>query len=191
MNVPSKTEALRQLTNAEALPEHQSEFDIQITSKQDDRGACLLIVAQIDIELEKAIEHKLGRLSRDVRAELYERDGPLATFARKITMAVALGIVAVSRENLRIIRHVRNAFAHAKRPIKFSTPEVKAICMDLTHIKVIATDTQRTVLEGSNPRSAFEAVCACLMMRLASYADIKLQIDIGDLKETVLSGPLP
>lgn len=44
----SKTEKLRQLTNAEASPEHQADFNKQLFPEGDDRGACLLIVAQID-----------------------------------------------------------------------------------------------------------------------------------------------
>jgi hypothetical protein len=188
----SKTQKLRELTNAEAFPEHQADFDRQISSAVDDRGACLLIVAQIDVELDKAIEHKLGRLTSDVRSELYEQDGPLATFSRKITMAVALGILGpVSRENLRIIRHVRNAFAHAKRPIKYSTPEVSAMCLDLRLIPTAYPSEPMTFPGGSNPKSIFEAACACTMMRLATYYGTKLHLTEGDINQPILGGPLP
>lgn len=190
--MPSKTEMLRRLTNAEALPEHQADFDIQVRSKDDDRGSCLLIVAQIDVELDKAIEHKLGKVGKDIRAELYERDGPLATFARKVTMAAALGIVGpVSRENLRIVRHVRNAFAHAKRPIKFTTPEVSVMCMDLMHISLTVPGEPTPTVKGANPRKTFDAVCASMMMRLATYTGMKFHIGDGELKQPILGGPLP
>jgi hypothetical protein len=190
--MPSKTEALRRLTNTEAMPEHQADFDRHVSSTVDDRGACLIIVAQIDVELDKAIEHKLGKLTTDVRAELYERDGPLATFARKITMAVALGILGpVSRENLRIIRHVRNAFALAKQPIKYSTPEVSAMCADLRIISTISPSQFMSMPEGANPKSVFEAACAPTMMRLATYYGAKLHLVVDDIKQPIMGGPLP
>jgi hypothetical protein len=107
-------------------------------------------------------------------------------------MAVALGILGpVSRENLRIIRHVRNAFAHAKRPIKYATPEVAAMCMDLKLIPTTNPSESMTMPEGSNPKHVFEGACACLMMRLATYYGIKLHLDIGDTKQPIIGGPLP
>lgn len=188
----SKTNALRKLTNAEPLAEHQADFNLQVSPQQSDRGACLLIASQMDVELDKAIERKLGRLVPDLREELYRDDGPMATFARKITMAAALGVVGpISRENLRIIRHVRNAFAHAKRPITFATPEVSAMCLDLRSVSLTHPSEPSLFPDTSNPRKVFETVCAATMMRLATYAGLKFTINADGIEQPILGGPLP
>src|ERR1700733_9815244 len=48
-----------------------------------------------------------------------------SAFSRKIASARALKIIGpITNENLTIIRHVRNAFAHAKLPIDFQTSQI-------------------------------------------------------------------
>jgi DNA-binding MltR family transcriptional regulator len=59
-------------------------------------------------------------------------NGPLSTFAAKIRAAYALGIYLKGvREELDMIRYIRNAFAHAKEKLDFSTPEIIEGCMAL------------------------------------------------------------
>jgi len=167
----SKIQILRQFTNRPASAEHQDEFDKQVDAKADDRGVCLLIVAQLENELDRALDYVIDPPA-NVRAALYEQDGPLATFARKISMAAALEIIGpISRVNLGIIRHVRNAFAHAKRPIKFSTPEVAGVCADLKIINIYEPPVVMDQQPDLAPRARFENVCAQTMLSLASYAD--------------------
>src|SRR6202035_3559404 len=108
--------------------DHKEECERQIAPGANDRGACLLMAAHLESELTAAIESTLPRLTQDQRYELFEQDGPLATFARKIAMASALGIIGPkAKENFRLIQHVRNAFAHHRIPIEFSTPVVHAV----------------------------------------------------------------
>jgi DNA-binding MltR family transcriptional regulator len=59
-------------------------------------------------------------------------NGPLSTFAAKIRTAFALGIYRKGvREELDMIRYIRNAFAHAKEKLDFSTQEIIEGCMAL------------------------------------------------------------
>src|ERR1700675_5002025 len=88
----SPIKILRQFTSLPAQREHQEEFDKQINAKGDDRGVCLLIVAQLENELDRALDYELNPVD-NIRSALFEPDGPLGTFARKITMAAALEIV--------------------------------------------------------------------------------------------------
>jgi hypothetical protein len=61
-------------------------------------------------------------------------NGPLGSFANEILIGYALNIFGdETKANLDIIRAVRNAFAHAKIPIKFTTPQVKNAC---THLRI-------------------------------------------------------
>lgn len=107
-------------------------------------------------------------------------------------MAVALGILGpISRANLRIIRHLRNAFAHAKQPIKYPTPEVAAMCLDLKLIPTTAPTDPMPLPEGANPKNAFEGACACMMMRLGAYYGLKHFLEIDDVRQPIIGGPLP
>ena len=114
-----------------------------------------------------AIESTLPRLTQDQRYELFEQDDPLATYARKIAMASALGIIGPkAKENFRLIRHVRNAFAHHRIPIEFSTPEVHAVCMDMVPLELPPFQTAVSCGKEQEARGDFETTCASMMFAL-------------------------
>jgi hypothetical protein len=115
------------------------------------------MAAHLESELTAAIESTLPRLTQDQRYELFEQDGPLATFARKIAMASALGIIGPkAKENFRLIQHVRNAFAHHRIPIEFSTPEVHAVCMDMVPLELPPFQTAVSYGKEQEARGRFE-----------------------------------
>jgi hypothetical protein len=169
--MPSKIDTLPKLSYAPATEEHQGEFERQLEPGTSDRGACLLIAAQLENELEAAIVSALPKMQSDIRREMFEQDGPLATFSRKICMAAALGIIGPkTRDNFRIIRHVRNAFAHAKIPIGFETKEVADACSELHLIDPLAPFSVRqhtNTHEGIRP--LFNDVCASMMLLLYAF----------------------
>lgn len=162
---------LRTLTAKPATPDYQEEYDKQTNAKADDRSFCLLLTAMLENELDRSIDSWLGELTADVRKDMYDRDGPMGTFARKITLASALGIIgAVSQENFRLIRTVRNAFAHAKIPIKFDTAEVAAVCAGLTRINVFEPPEPVEPMPELSARDRFATVLHETMLRLAQYS---------------------
>jgi hypothetical protein len=56
----------------------------------------------------------------DVEDLFYKPTAPLQTFSAKIIIGHAVGIYGVKmREQLDIIRRIRNAFAHSMRPVEF------------------------------------------------------------------------
>jgi hypothetical protein len=167
----SKIDALRKLSYAPTTEQHQGEFERQMEPGTGDRGACLLIVAQLENELEAAISSALPKMESDMRREMFGQDGPLATFSRKITMAVALRIIGPkTRDNFRIIRHVRNAFAHAKIPISFETDEVADACGELHVIDPLAPySTQEYINTHEGARPLFNDVCGSMMLLLYAF----------------------
>jgi hypothetical protein len=62
------------------------------------------------------------------------------------------------------------AFAHAKRPLKFTTPEVAAVCSDLKIINIYEPPVVMDQRPDLAPRARFENVCASTMLALASYS---------------------
>src|SRR5262252_5159273 len=93
----SKIAKLRDLTTKPATAEHKEEYDKQTSAKADDRSFCLLLTAMLENELDRAIDHWFGGLSEKLRHDMYDHDGPLGNFSRKITLASALEIIGLPR----------------------------------------------------------------------------------------------
>ncbi|WP_354181630.1 hypothetical protein [Bradyrhizobium sp. LA6.1] len=189
----SKLEALRKLSYAKTGQHHQEEFEKQLEPGTSDRGACLLMVAHLERELTAALESKLPNLDNSQRAAMFEQDGPLATFSRKITMAHALGIIGPKAfANFKIIRFTRNAFAHATVPITFDTTEIEQACGELHLIDPLAPYGDHVINTYESTRALFAGVCASMMVMLYSYAGNTFNIDKHESKDGVVpQSPLP
>ena len=189
----SKIQKLRDITTKPATPEHQEEYNKQTGAKADDRSLCLLLTAMLENELDTAIDHWIGEQTTELRKHLYEHDGPLGNLSRKITMAAALELIGpVSHENLRLIRHVRNAFAHAKAPITFKTNEVSTVCADLVRINIFDPPEEPNQAPEMPARERFETVCHETMIRLTSYTGHDVQFtDERGKKRAILQESLP
>lgn len=66
------------------------------------------------------------------RRAVYDYDGPLGTFSAKIAVAYAMSAIGpIFRNDLDLIRILRNGFAHSKKSIKFDDAETAAVCAKL------------------------------------------------------------
>jgi hypothetical protein len=188
----SKVSKLRELTTKPATAEHQEDFDGQTGDDADDRTVCLLLASMLENTLDKALDHWIGEQSEDLRKNLYEQDGLLATFACKITFAIVTKIAGpVSRENLRLMRHIRNAFAHAKIPVTFNTPEVAAVCADLVQINIFDPPEEPDQQPDLTPRKRFQIVCSETMIRLSSYTGFEVLYWEEGKERAIIGGELP
>lgn len=128
--VPSPISKLKKLASeipnlADAL------YHFQYMPTAEDRAAAIIEVTSLEAALENAIKTKLIPLNKDDYRELFAPEGPLGTFATKIKLAYALGLYGKhTRKDLDIIRWIRNAFAHSRKPLWFHT-EVVADAIDL------------------------------------------------------------
>jgi hypothetical protein len=129
----SKTSKLHKLSRRRPTHADHPDYMKQVTGEHNDRGACILISSNVENALQSAIEQSLGEMTEDLFVALFESNGgPASSFSNQINLAFALKIIGPrTYANVNILRHVRNAFAHAKVPIRFDTPEVKDICDDL------------------------------------------------------------
>jgi hypothetical protein len=101
------------------------------TSSSSDRTLAIVAASILENSLQTAILAKFIPLGTKDQSMLFDgnRNGPLATFATKIRLAFALGIIGtMTREDIERIRIIRNAFAHSMSDIHFSSPEIVDIC---------------------------------------------------------------
>jgi len=123
---PSRS--LRQISE-ERLADGELEELAKEMRHTSDRGAALLVAPIIEQTLEQLIERSLPRKSNAALKALYERDGALSSLFSKIHLAYAMGLIdADIRDDMGVIRRVRNVFAHARRPVSFKTKEIADEC---------------------------------------------------------------
>ena len=94
----------------------------RFTYCKDPLAAAILGVSMLEDELEYLIKPKFKR-HEDMWDELTSENGPLNDFYSKVTAAYAFGIINnKDLDDLRLIRKIRNTFAHSKRIIDFGHP---------------------------------------------------------------------
>jgi hypothetical protein len=159
----SPVAALRKLTKLDSTHEHQAAYVEQLAPETNHRGACLILTANVETALDAAIQQFL-RLEGD--SHLLDDEDLYSAFSRKIALGYALRIYGKqTRNNLTYTRHIRNAFAHAKIPLTFDTPEVKAVC-DLFVPLAVLPPSSGNPPSPYTPRQQFENVAQVLAHNL-------------------------
>ena len=91
-------------------------------------------------------------------AQVFDNEtSPLRTFNAKIIMGYSLGIYGeITRDDLHIMRYIRNAFAHSPRAITFDTPNVTTLCLRLAYLDhaeaVHSATTHSPISSVTDPR---------------------------------------
>lgn len=134
-----------------------------------DRALCVLLGTAIEDTLRAYIHRRLRPgLEADEVKLLFTGDAPLATFSAKIRLGYAMGLYGPkTRDDLDLIRELRNACAHTKRPVSFDLAVFRTPLGRMHCIK----DHTETVLEGGNtPRNRFSRACMMTDTRLLEFA---------------------
>lgn len=158
---------LRRLQAARATP-HDSSFDVfpfglsppfdrkgdRLPREYDDRSIAIIVASVLDQGLETALLTRLRPLNPDEERAVFFADGaPLSTFSAKITMGYSLGLFGQkARDDLHMIRSIRNTFAHSRLSLDFDQEAVAAACMQLTLPERVAL---LPVGESDDPRECF------------------------------------
>ncbi|QBB69303.1 hypothetical protein ELE36_02325 [Pseudolysobacter antarcticus] len=101
---------------------------------ESDRSVVILAASFLEQTLEGYIRTKLVEAAPV--SKLFEGYAPLSTFAAKIDIAFALGLIPVHiHDDLRTIKKLRNLFAHKPDSLSFSSSQVADICRNLRDIK--------------------------------------------------------
>jgi len=122
-----KERSLRDLSRSR-IPSDELPTALREISGTSDRTTCIILSAMVERDLESLL---LVRLDIDTNDQnlvdlLFERDGALSTFYGNILFGMSLGLYDTEFKNqLDIIRRIRNAFAHSAMPISLLSTEVK------------------------------------------------------------------
>ena len=134
-NEQPQKRTIQRLIRERPSPDDFARLDREVQQVHS-RSAAILLASEVELYLELAILTKLPNNDADIVKILVGRDGPLGGFFAKIHLAFAMGLITADQcHDLNIIRTVRNAFAHAPRPIEFSTEEIRTEIGNLRCIK--------------------------------------------------------
>jgi DNA-binding MltR family transcriptional regulator len=112
--------------NSEGMKSYVDEI-----AEQTDRACAVVSAALLDTVLERLLRK---RLVEGTANALFRTDGPLATFAAKISMARALGLLTTKEaEDLHLIRKIRNKFAHSLHARFFTEQSIRMLVENLEH----------------------------------------------------------
>jgi hypothetical protein len=90
-------------------------------SKQRDRGAGIIAASIVQEHLIEAIKSRLRR-DADLEGRMFGLDGALGSFAAQIDLGYLMGLYPKGMQTwLRIIKTIRNDFAHSAQPVNFKS----------------------------------------------------------------------
>lgn len=119
-----------------SIPTEQQLIDFpSLMMAESDRGAAIMGGALVELALQVAIQSRLADPdAKTVKAWFEGPNAPFGTFAAKIALGRALGIFGPHMEGrLRLIKDIRNAFAHCSTPLDFEHKDLKVLRTELDH----------------------------------------------------------
>ncbi len=122
----------------------------------------MLAAAWIDDSIQDVIRSRFID-NKKATDELLTGDAPLATFSARIKLLYCMGIITdAEKQDLNIIRAIRNLFAHQRGRVSFQTREVKDRCLSLS---LTAELKDFSHIDKSQPRTIFNAVAMHLNLQ--------------------------
>ena len=142
-SIPGPTPKEPSLADLSKLPPDEDELGAVWAeiNLQSHRAAAVLAGALVEDALQFAIQTHFVYLPRNERDKLFDYPGPLASFDAKIRVGYAMALYGpVIRNDLDVIRRIRNGFAHARKPITFDTPQVAKEMAKIQYLAIIPNE---------------------------------------------------
>ncbi len=169
---PAYIANLKKYARARVGDETDIDASVADLHNESDRGAIILASTSIEDMLEYEIFKRLPGLFKDdaMRRKIFESDGLLASFSKKIEMAYALGIIDGDyKKKIDLIREIRNACAHSRKPLAMDKEVLQEPC------RIIISDFIDDIKdkEPKTIRMAFICKCAIICHYIATGEKIE------------------
>jgi hypothetical protein len=147
-----------------------------------DRASTVMYASFTESALEALLRSKVRpAYSADDMRRLFEFSGILGSFGAKITAAYAFNWFGPeTRNDLDLIRLLRNEFAHSRKSFGFTDPPVAAVC---AHLKspdwpgsriplgpLTRENVERHETDKTHPRTRFRSACHTISLGLLDHA---------------------
>jgi hypothetical protein len=135
----------------------------------------ILGAAMIELELDNLLRLRFPKITDSTWATMVRENGPFSTFDQKITAGFAFRMFdEATRDNLKIVKNIRNAFAHAKTLIDF---EHELVAAEVKKIKIptFRKRSHRAIQTATgSPKVAYVLLCIVISARLVQKDVIAL-----------------
>lgn len=103
--------------------------------KETDRGCALIAAAYLDARLEELLKERFIN-DPNVFKNMFEGYGPLNSFGAKINISYLLDLISKEFKNdLLLVKKIRNKFAHKSSYLSFFEEEIISICSNFCIIE--------------------------------------------------------
>lgn len=131
------------------------------------RGAAVTAGALVDDLLRELLVENMVTLTEGEHNILFTRNGPLANFGSRIDVAYAFGFFKErTRHDLRLLKGIRNAFAHVNLNISFATPEIAKLCGAFHCLEDVIDAKERS------PQEQLAIATQCILIHLISKSNV-------------------
>lgn len=187
MTAPTRKKAYKALKSLSSTAPDDADFKRffdDLIADRNDRAVIIIAASILEEALANALKMELRTSSNEEKEVLFGVGMPLSSFSAKIKFVYALRLCDKrEKNNMNVIREVRNAFAHSMKYMDFKTEEVASMC------GFIETKKFKPVVETSKkltrtPRFIYTSECMLLtnkFMKIASDQNrllAKLLIDV-------------
>jgi len=127
MNVPKRSTLIKALKRLSSTRHAAKDLKAIFAEAEisNPRACALIWGALVEDALQYVTSIKLAHLTPDEKTDFFSESGPAGTFSSKIKIAYAMGAIETHvRDDINVIREIRNAFAHAQTALSFSNKEV-------------------------------------------------------------------
>lgn len=138
--------------------------------KQTDRASAIVSSALLEELLERLLlAYLVDNVS--VKRDLFEGISPLSTMSAKINLAYYLGLLEQGEfEDLKLLKKIRNDFAHSFEGINFETQRIKDKCLLLNTLK--STNPPKEAMDSIKSVKTFFQINTTLLASML-YAHIE------------------
>ncbi|PYS20758.1 MAG: hypothetical protein DMF72_20090 [Acidobacteria bacterium] len=137
--------------------------------KETDRSTAIIGAAFLDEHLKQLLANFMVDDSNEVK-QLLSQESPLGSFGARIRAAYCLGLISRQYfESLKLIKDVRNAFAHQLHGLTFENKDVADACKKLQALQPLKSRFAQT------PRQMFVNSATFILMDISVRALTVLQ----------------
>jgi hypothetical protein len=136
---------------------------------ESDRAVVIILGSLTEDLLKTHIERKFQSLNSDESRRLFEERGPVSSFSARIDIAYALDLLnRKERDQLHLLREIRNRCSHSVRPMNFAVPELRGVCR--VYFGAFAADLDGVVGDKARiaTRALFIVITASMMLYLTT-----------------------
>jgi len=125
-------------------------FDaIRQLERSSDRAIAIIASAILEEHMTNVIKRRWQQHPTTI-ARILHPEGPLGSFGPKIDLVLLMGLISSEgHADLKLIKRIRNRFAHYLEVDNFETPEIRSRCFELKHFeKFVLTNAE---MSGPTP----------------------------------------